>query len=108
MTERAFTQAELIKATSTMRDGGRYAEMINAVVAEIDRQEEAARILADKPSPTTVPKGFRQIAVCANGYNIGRYLFHDSDRHIWLPPEEAIKERPNLILGIWAEDIKQG
>lgn len=51
-------------------------------------------------TPEGVPDGYIMKAVDAHGNNIGSYTFLASDRHIWLPPEEAKKERPDLTKGI--------
>lgn len=103
MSERAFTEAELLQATATMRNSDKYAEAITAVLAEIDRQEEAKRALADKPAPAGIPEGFKWICVCKDGINRGLFTIYPGDRHVWLPPEEAVKNRPDLNQGVWPE-----
>ena len=55
------------------------------------------------PAPAGIPDNFILRAVDFNGYNIGLYTFSAGDKHYWLPPEEAVKERPNLSLGFIKE-----
>jgi hypothetical protein len=106
MTERSFTRAQLLEAACTMRGGSRYAEAIEALITQIEKNEEAARILAAAPArPTRVPEGFKRICVCDKGVNRGVYTIHDGDRHIWLPLVEANKSSPDLSLGVWDKDI---
>lgn len=101
MTERTYTQAELQAVAARL--GGREEAVLQKVFTQLAHDEEAARILASQPPrPLTIPDDFKRIGVDSLGYNIGRYIIADGDRHIWLPPEEACKERPNLSLGIFA------
>jgi hypothetical protein len=108
MTERTFTQSQLLEAAQNMRNGSSYAQSIKAVIKEIVRLEEADRIARlEPPRPSVVPDGFRKICVCSRGINRGIYTIEKGDRHIWLPVDEARKERPDLATGIWAEDIQK-
>lgn len=65
-------------------------------------REAVDDMLREKSSttPEGVPQGYLCRGVDANGYNIGLYIFQAGDRHFWLPPEEAVKERPDLSKGI--------
>ncbi|AXH59613.1 hypothetical protein [Pseudomonas amygdali] len=74
---------------------------IKSLFANIER-ESVDQMLREKTStpPEGVPQGYLQRAVDAQGFNIGFYTFAASDKHYWLPPEEAIKNKPDLSLGI--------
>jgi len=74
---------------------------IKSLFATIER-ESFDQMLREKTSnpPEGVPQGYLQRAVDAQGFNIGFYTFAALDKHYWLPPEEAVKNKPDLSLGI--------
>lgn len=104
MTERTFTRDELMQAAEETR----YASSkgIQDLLDYIERKEHAALVQAslNAPGKPPVPEGFLRRAVDAMGFNIGQYTIAAGDKHYWLPPEEARKERPNLALGILHTD----
>jgi len=74
---------------------------IKSLFAGIER-DAVDQMLREKSStpPEGIPQGYLQRAIDAQGFNIGHYTFADSDKHYWLPAEEAIKSKPDLSLGI--------
>jgi hypothetical protein len=104
MTERTFTRNELMQAAEETR----YASSkgVQDLLDYIERKEHAALVDASlkAPAKSPVPEGFLRRAVDANGFNIGQYTFEVGDKHYWLPPEEARKERPDIQKGILHTD----
>jgi hypothetical protein len=107
MTERTYTREELMQAAEEVE--GISIQGLQNLLDYIDAKDRRAQALAAqmaqaKRSKPPVPEDYRKVAIDASGYNIGPYTFIGGDKHYWLPPEEARKERPDVSKGILHTD----
>lgn len=99
MTDTQYTKEQLMAVARDMGDDA--ARLLAEIIARLSINEEPA----EQIKPINVPTNFKRIAVDHLGYNIGQYVFGNGDKHVWLPPEEACKERPDISKGILHKDV---